>query len=134
MAFVRYSSDLDEVIDLAVQHRATSVLVKRGDPGGAEAPHALAPDLPDMCLLALSVDDHLASEVIACARLGCRGFVPRQATLDDVIRIVRAAECHEITMLELMIATLIRAVARCSDWWRRRFRLGVLSGIIYITL
>ncbi|MEZ5875593.1 MAG: response regulator transcription factor [Hyphomicrobiales bacterium] len=99
------------MVDLVAAHGATSVLVDLGPPRDAERLKALARDLPDICLLALSVDDQLAEEVIAYARLGCHGIVPRDATLEDLIRIVRAAERGEVTMRPHVTAKLMQALA-----------------------
>lgn len=49
--------------------------------------------------------------VIECAKLGCHGIVPRDATLDDVVRIIQAAERGEAVMHPRMIAQLMHALA-----------------------
>lgn len=111
VAFVRHSSDLDEIVDLAQRHHATSVLVDLGDETGPQAVTTLSHALPGTCLVALSVDDRVASAVIECARLGCHGIVPRDAEIEDVLRIVRAAEGGEVMMRPSAVAHLMQAWA-----------------------
>lgn len=49
-------------------------------------------------------------EVIACARLGCCGFVPCDATLDDLVRIIGAAERGEVSVCPNVAAMLLKAL------------------------
>ena len=111
VAFVRHSSELDEIVILAQRHHVTSILVDMGHETGAQALKTLSRALPEICLLALSVDDRAASAVIACAKLGCHAIVPRDARLEDVVPIVRAAERGEVSMRPDMVAQLMQALA-----------------------
>jgi DNA-binding NarL/FixJ family response regulator len=111
VAFVRHSSHLEEIHGLAVEHRVSSVLVDLGDAAGASALTILSRSLPGMCLVAVSVDDSAADQIIACARLGCHGVVPRDASLEDVTRIVHAAERGEVTMRPAVVAQMMQALA-----------------------
>lgn len=104
-------ADSDCLAGLVEQHNATSVLIDLGDARGAEVAQALSHSVPGLCLVALSVDDRVATDVMECARLGCCGIVPRDASLQDVTRIVRAAERGEVRMRPQVAAQLMRALA-----------------------
>jgi len=109
--FAQYSTDLNEIITLSQRHHVTSVLIDMGNESGAQAVKVLSRALPDICLLALSVDDRAPSVVIDCARLGCHGIVPQDARLEDVIKLVQAAERGEVTMRPDVVAQLMQALA-----------------------
>lgn len=111
VAFVRHSPDIADIPSLAATHQVSSVLVDLGDAAGAIALRTLARALPGMCLVAMSVDDGAADQVIACARLGCHGIVPRDASLEDVTRIVHAAERGEVTVRPSITAQMMQALA-----------------------
>jgi len=45
--------------------------------------------------------------------------------LDDVVSILRAAECGEVTMLPHVVAMLMQAILTGLANWRRKFRLEI---------
>ncbi len=96
---------------MALSNDASAVLIDLGDPEGEQAARTIAAAIPDTPILALSVDDSVAAEIMDCARLGCRSFVPRKASISDVVRIIHAAERGEVTMRPSVAACLMQAIA-----------------------
>jgi two-component system nitrate/nitrite response regulator NarL len=96
---------------MVAEFDVSSVLIDLGDPTGEEALRRVRYDVPGICILALAVDDSVPGEVLACARLGCHGIVPRDAALEDVVRIIGAAEHGEVRIRPEIGGQIMRAIA-----------------------
>ena len=100
-----------EIAAVVEQHGITSVLVDLSDPDAWCLIKPLRAARPELCILALSVDDQVAAEVVGCAKIGCHGVVPRDASLKTVVQVIAAAECGEIAMRPKVVAGIMRALA-----------------------
>ena len=108
-----------EIARRAGDSAASVVLIDLGDPEGEKAARDAATTMPAIPVLALAIDDRVARNVMECARLGCRGFVPRDASLSDVVRIVGAALRGEVTMRPSVAARMMQALAERDAAARR---------------
>lgn len=102
--------------------RADVVLVDLGAPEGLGFLHAVAQRHPHAKLVALGLPE-TETHVVACAEAGAAGYVPREATLDDLLRAIRAAEQGEARCSPKVAAGLFRRLAR----WARSEPGGFLE-------
>lgn len=115
VSFVKHVSTIEDAIHTARSKNITSILVDiSGDADAAIVPR-LARDLPGVCILALSVDDKQATQVVNCARLGCHGIIPRNTAIEGVVRIVEAAERGEVAVRADVAAEMMRALAQSTS-------------------
>ena len=70
----------------------------------------LAAELPSMLILACGVREEL-EEVVACAQCGAAGYVARDASADDLVRIVRSLERGELPCPPRIASMLFRQLA-----------------------
>ena len=109
--FAKTCVTAQEISAAVEQHRITSVLVDMSDPDACLVIRPLRAAQPGLCILALSVDDQVADEVVGCAKIGCHGVVPRDASLKTVVDVIAAAERGEIAMRPNVVAGIMRALA-----------------------
>jgi DNA-binding NarL/FixJ family response regulator len=95
------------------------VLVDLGTPDGLAILRQVVQGQPRARVVALGLPE-TESHVIACAEAGAAGYVPREATLDDLVRAIRAAERGEIQCSPEVAAGLFRRLAR----WARNDPAG----------
>jgi len=107
--------DAGSVAEAARSHRVTSILVDLREPEGAAAIRLIGHAVPDVCVLALSVDDSDAGQVLDCARLGCHGIVPRDCSLADVARIIGRAERGVVAIRPEVGGAMMRALAEARQ-------------------
>lgn len=110
--FVKHVATIDAAIETSLNEDITSVLVDISDASLGAAIARLARALPGICILALSVDDQKVEQVVHCARLGYHGIVPRDTALEEVVRIVQAAERGEVALRANVAAQMMRAMAQ----------------------
>ena len=91
----QYCVGVDEVASASQKLDAPIVLVDLAHPEGRVAVTQLARVLKKPCLVGLSIDETATGEIVDCARMGCTAIVPRDASLDEVVCIVRGAERGE---------------------------------------
>lgn len=111
VAFAMICPAADDVAQAVDRHRITTVLIDLADPDAGQVIRPVRQLHPGLCILALSVDDTAAQEVVGCARAGCHGMVPKNAALGDVVRIIAAAERGEVAMRPEVAAGVLRALA-----------------------
>lgn len=105
-----FGDEPDNVQRLA-ELAADVVLVDLGTPDGLDFLHAVAQRHPHVKLVALGLPE-TEKHVVACAEAGAAGYVPREATLEDLIAAIRAAERGEASCSPRMAAGLFRRLAR----------------------
>jgi DNA-binding NarL/FixJ family response regulator len=66
--------------------------------------------VPEMLVVAFGVAEDL-DEVLACARAGARGYVPRQASAEELVRTVRSVARGELPCSPRIAAMLFRQLA-----------------------
>lgn len=79
-------------------------------PGGLELLRDVATLAPDTRVLALAIAEE-DQDVIACARAGAVGYVPRNATLEELVTAIRCAVRGELLCSRRMAANLFLRVA-----------------------
>jgi DNA-binding NarL/FixJ family response regulator len=104
-------TDLNALPDLAERHRISVAFADLAGRAGRDAVRAIKSCTPDLCILGLSIDETAAQDVVDCARMGCHGIVPRDATLSEVVDIARSAEHGEVRIQPKVAAHLMRALA-----------------------
>lgn len=87
------------------------VLVDLGTPEGLAILRQVVQWNPRVRVVALGLPE-TESNVIACAEAGAAGYVPREATLEDLVVAIRAAERGEIRCSPEVAAGLFRRLAR----------------------
>jgi two-component system nitrate/nitrite response regulator NarL len=65
-------------------------------------------------VVALGVHE-IGPHVIACAEAGVAGYVPRQASLDDVVETLHRVECNEVLCPPRITGSLFRRVGVLAD-------------------
>jgi DNA-binding NarL/FixJ family response regulator len=86
-------------------------LVDLGTPDGMALLRELAIVFPGVRVVALGLPE-TESDVVACAEAGAAGFVPREASLDDLVAAIRCAERGEIRCSPRLAAGLFRRLAQ----------------------
>lgn len=101
-------------LDGLAETRPDVVLVDLGTPEGLAIMRRVAQNHPAVRVVALGLPE-TESDVVACAEAGAAGYVPREATLEDLVRVIRAAERGEIQCSPRVAAGLFRRLARWAQ-------------------
>ena len=96
-----------EVLDMAVDRALSVVLVDMGRPESASMVRTLQAARPDLVLVAFAVADS-DDAVIASAEAGVAGFVPRSASVEELVAAVHHARRGELLCSPRMMATIFR--------------------------
>lgn len=91
--------------------RPDVVLMDLGSREGLATLRQVAHGGPEIRIVALGLPE-TEGYVVACAEAGAAGYVPREATLDDLVRAIRAAERGEARCSPRVAAGLFRRLAR----------------------
>jgi two-component system nitrate/nitrite response regulator NarL len=75
---------------------------------------ALMASFPDLKIVALAVPE-TESDVIACAEAGATGYVPREASIEDLIVALESATRGELRCSARVAASLLRRVAELAS-------------------
>ncbi len=106
-----FCAELDQVLSASARLDASSTLVDLAYPEGRLAVQQLARGLNNRHLVGLSIDETATGDVLDCARIGCTAVVPRDASLEELVCIVRAAERGEALVHPRVAAGLMRALS-----------------------
>ncbi len=99
---------------LAALHAPDVVLLDTGMPGALDLARALRREAPSVTLVAFAVAD-VGPDVVACAEAGIAGYVPRDASVDDVVAAIHAAMRGELHCSPHVTASLFARIAALSD-------------------
>ncbi len=86
------------------------ILVDQAMPESVPTVRALLAHRPSVKIISLAVREN-EREVIACAEAGVSGYVPREASLDDLLAVVDSVGRGELLCSPQVAASLLRRVA-----------------------
>ncbi len=100
----------DEALASLPDLQADVVLVDMAMPESLGALRAIVERVPDGRVIAIGVleDD---DEVLSCAEVGAAGYVPREASLDDLVTVIESVARGEAICSPRVTASLLRRVA-----------------------
>ncbi len=100
----------EEAVASAVELTPDVVLLDMATSNGLDVARAVAHASPAGRVVALAVpeDDH---EVIACAEAGVAGYVPRHASLEELVAVIQSAARGEALCSPRVAASLLRRLA-----------------------
>jgi two-component system nitrate/nitrite response regulator NarL len=93
--------------------RPDLVLVDTATPGGVDILLSLRASAPDVRTVALGVVES-GPEVLACVEAGAAGYVPREASLDDLVATLEQAGRDEAVCPPAILAELLRRVTEVT--------------------
>jgi DNA-binding NarL/FixJ family response regulator len=104
----------DEAVDLVLASNPDVVLIDMGMRGAPDVVRAVREAMPRVQVVALAITE-TEEVVVACAEAGVAGYVARDASMDDLVRTLRAVARGELDIPARIAASLFR-------------RVGVLAG------
>jgi DNA-binding NarL/FixJ family response regulator len=108
------AADVFSALDAAETHRPDVVLLDLALVDGGDAVAELSALDPPAKVVALGVRE-VPSEVIALAEAGVAGYVPRDATLDELVDVVESVARGEMVCSPRIAALLLHRVAAARD-------------------
>jgi DNA-binding NarL/FixJ family response regulator len=103
----------DEAISLACESEPSVVLIDQALPGGLLLSRTLLEMRPDVRQVGLGVPDN-AESVLCIAEAGVVGYVPRDATVQDLVETVERAVRGELHCSPQLAGAIIRRLAMRS--------------------
>jgi two-component system, NarL family, nitrate/nitrite response regulator NarL len=100
----------DEALSLACEHHPCVVLIDKALPGGLSLSRKLLELEPDVRVVALGVPDD-AESVLCVAEAGIVGYVPRDATVADLVGTVERAVRGELQCSPQLAGAIVRRLA-----------------------
>ncbi len=113
ISVVGTSSDLDDTIAQTLRTKADIVLFDMAMPGSLTTTRLIVEGTPAR-VIGLGVTE-VEQDVIACAEAGVSGYVPRDASVSDLLSAIRSAERGELRCSPSMAATLFRHAAKSTS-------------------
>jgi len=86
------------------------ILIDMAITGGLRAVRGLVESAPAARVVALAVAEQ-DEDVLGCAEAGVSGYVPREASVDDLVRVIESVARGEAICSPRIAATLLRRVA-----------------------
>lgn len=103
-----------EAVDRVLACRPDVVLLDMGLAGAPEVVRALREANPPVQVVALAIAE-TEEVVVACAEAGVAGYVPRDASMDDLVRTLRAVARGEMEVPARIAASLFRRVGALAS-------------------
>ena len=119
---VATAATLAEALQVIERDQPEALLLDMAMPNALEQIQALAGASRDLKIVALGVPE-TATDVMPCAEAGAAGYVPRDASVDDLIGALQAAARGELRCSVRIAAALLRRVAELA-----RTRTGMHPG------
>ena len=111
------ASDLSAALSLCEKPKASILLLDMGMTDSLKIVRSISDKLPDVKVVAFAIDE-VEDDVIACAEAGIAGYVPRQASLEELAEIVESASRNELICSPKIASGLLGRLAA------RRGRVG----------
>jgi DNA-binding NarL/FixJ family response regulator len=110
LRIVGTAADRREAVERTRELRPRIILLDMSTPDGQSIPREAASLVPGLRVVALGVTE-VESDVLACAEAGVAGYVPRDASLDDLVAALRTAARGEVPCSPLLVGSLWRRVS-----------------------
>jgi DNA-binding NarL/FixJ family response regulator len=107
LTVVGAEADCEQAMRRLEETRPDVAIVEMGIENLDAITHALAARSPAVPLVAIGIADS-DTDVIACAELGCAGYVTRDGSVDELAAMVRGAARGELTCSPRTAGTLMR--------------------------
>ena len=120
------ASTSSEATTRLLSQRVDVLLVDMAMPHSASLMRAAAGVSAGTAVLALAVEES-DQDVVACARAGATGYVPRESSLDDLVAAIRHASRGELLCSPRIAARLFRQVGALGDATTERRSSTVLT-------
>lgn len=104
---------LADALELLQHARPDVLLLDLGLPGSAEVVRAAREARPEAKVVALAITD-TEQGVLACAEAGVRGYVTRDASIDDLVGVMLAVARGELVCDPAIAASLFRHVGELA--------------------
>ena len=101
------ASNADEALRLVADTSPDIVIVDMATRHSLTVVRSIRRDFPDAHIVGFGVDE-VEGEVLACAEAGLAGYVPSDASLDELVRRVESVHRGELMCTPRMAATLFR--------------------------
>ncbi len=103
-----------DTIEKTLQHRPDVLLLDMTMTDSLSTVRAVGPIDPPVRVVALAVWEN-ERDVIACAEAGVAGYVPREGSLNDLLRAIECAARDEMIVSPRIAASLFRRVATLAS-------------------
>jgi DNA-binding NarL/FixJ family response regulator len=113
LCVVGTAADRQEAAARIRELRPRIVLLDMTTPESQMIPREAASLVPDLRVVALGVAE-VEADVLACAEAGLAGYVPREASLDDLVAALRSTARGEVRCSAELLGSLWRRVASLS--------------------
>ncbi|WP_010183120.1 LuxR C-terminal-related transcriptional regulator [Sphingomonas sp. PAMC 26605] len=107
-------SSLDRLSELLVRERTDVLLFDVTDASGLQAARRIIVAHPTVRVLALALPE-VVDRVIACAKIGFRSYVPRDASLDELCDVVVRALRGEVVCDPVVTSGLLRELRQRDE-------------------
>jgi len=109
LSVVGTASNFRDAVAIAATESPHIVLIDMATGRGLELVRVLRRDVPAAKVVAVAVEE-LDSEIIACAEAGVAGYVPCDASMDDLVAAIKSLTQGELRCSPRIAATLFRRV------------------------
>jgi two-component system, NarL family, nitrate/nitrite response regulator NarL len=108
-------ADSVEVLESVRGHPEAIVLVDTGMADGLAQVRRLVQGAPGVTLLALALAPESEHEIVAAAEAGIGGYIPPEASIEDLVRVVEHAARGEMICSPRVAGTLARRIASLAS-------------------
>jgi two-component system, NarL family, nitrate/nitrite response regulator NarL len=99
-----------EALDRLASASPDTALIDIGMMGGCKLIRAVTHDRPEIHVVALGVDES-QENIILCAEAGAAGYVPRTASVEDLVAVLESAHHGELRCSARVAGALLKRVA-----------------------
>jgi DNA-binding NarL/FixJ family response regulator len=104
----------EEVLGLVASLRPDVVVLDMGMSDSLEVARAISAEAPAARVVAFAVED-IDLKVLACAEAGVAGYVPREASMNDLVATIEQVTRGELNCSPRIVASLFRHVASLAS-------------------
>jgi two-component system, NarL family, nitrate/nitrite response regulator NarL len=108
------ASSIDEAFGLLAEVRPDVIVVDMAMRGSLDAVRVLSARLPETKIVAFAVDD-LEAQIASCAEAGISGYVPCDASIDDLEAMIESVSREESPCSPRVAAALFRHIATLAS-------------------
>ena len=119
-------ADGDEMLERVREIAPDIVLLDVAMPETLALVRTLSRNVPPVRVVGIAIPE-VDEDVIACAEAGMHGYVPREASLEDLLASLRSVAAGELLCSPRIAATLQRRVTALASAWRPEAPLARLT-------